>query len=119
MGEVLAMRRRSVRVVEVKVKRRGVVQCILKHFRWGHIPEAQLYGSERGGGDGQEKFTFLRAEGADQQNSRASQMGKSEAAECIALLQGRRGEKDRTQQFARSKDVRVISGDKIYHRHFA
>ena len=46
-------------VVEVEVKRHGGVQCAFEHFRGGHVLEAQLYGAECGGGDGQEKFALV------------------------------------------------------------
>jgi hypothetical protein len=72
IGQMLAMTGRAMDVVEVEVKRRGVVQGVLQRFRGGHVLEAQLDRSERRGGDGQEKFPGLRAEGADQQNLRAS-----------------------------------------------
>src|SRR6266404_4089035 len=96
IGQMLAMTGRAMDVVEVELKRRGGVQTALQRFRRGHVCEAQLYGSQRGGGDGQKKFPAFRGVGADQQNLRASQMGQSEAAECIAFLQRRRGQKDRT-----------------------
>src|SRR3984957_16557188 len=41
IGEVLAMRRRPVRVIEVEAKRHRLIQHPFQLFRWGHILEPQ------------------------------------------------------------------------------
>src|SRR5260370_687334 len=79
-----------------------------QRVRGGHVLEAQLYGPQRGSGDSQKKFLAFRAASADHQSLRAPQMGQSETAECIAFLQRRCRQKDRTQQFARSEHVCVV-----------
>src|ERR1700759_838293 len=85
VGEVLTMRRRPVRVIEVEAERYRLIQFSFQLFRRRDILEPQLNGTERRGCDRQDKVA--PSQGADQQTLRASQMGQRKTAEGIALFQ--------------------------------
>ncbi len=79
----------------------------------GHAVETELHRPRRCRGDGQQQIVAALGLGADQQRSRAAEMGQRIAAEGETLLERAGGQMDAAQQFARLENILVVAGHEI------
>ena len=106
-------------IVEIQIIWRCTIDSASDGFGGGCSSELQLHGTHCRGGDCQEKHIRLQAARPDDQSLGASEMGKGEAAEGVALFQRRGWEEDRSQKLTRGEDILVVAGDEIHHGHLA
>ena len=117
VGEMLAMRRRPMRIVEVKLERDSLVDSLFHLARARDAFEAELHRPERGSSDRQKESLVFRTARPDQQHFRATEMRQSKTSKCKGLLQRTRWQMNGAQQLSGRENIGMIAGDKFNHRH--
>src|SRR6266403_6116750 len=116
---MLAMRRRPMCIVEVKLERHSFVDSFFYLPRGGNSFEAELHGPECGGGDCEEECLLFRRARPNQQHFRATEMRQSETSKRKRLLQRTRWQMNAAQELSGRENIGMIASDKFNYRHVA
>src|SRR6185437_6408745 len=113
------MRGRAVGVVEVKRERHCLVNGLLQLLRGRDVFKPELYRTQCGGSDGEQKRAFLPALGADHQNVGPAEIRETEASKGKAFLQRGCWQMNASQEVTRRENIGMVARDKCNHRNFA